>query len=465
MDNKQVALRVENVSKTYKLYKRRRDRIADTIRVGDKKRYDIIRAVNRVSFELFKGESLAIVGRNGSGKSTLLQIICGTVQPDTGNVYLTGRIAALLELGSGFNPEFTGKENIYLNAILLGLSASEANQKMKDIIDFAEIGEYIDQPLKTYSSGMVVRLAFAVIANVDAEILIIDEALAVGDAYFTQKCMRYLQRFKLEKTLIFVSHDQNAVANLCNKAILMNDGNKQIIGNTKVVMEEYTRMIQRDITDQYDDELTNEIDGNEETKNIVEENFSITEYTAKWTDYRTKIINESEAASIIEIENIEDTVTNEESYGGDSSKITKIRVKEINQKGEKIETIKGGELVELQIQCKAGENIKSFICGFILKNDRGITILGDNTFNKIEDRRSVKVRKGEVITTKFIFTMPILKAGKYSITASIAEGSMERHSILHWMNDAIILTSTCTNIGAGIAGVPMQSITIEREIE
>tara|TARA_B100000674_G_scaffold418268_1_gene368602 strand:- start:1364 stop:2761 length:1398 start_codon:yes stop_codon:yes gene_type:complete len=463
MDKKQIALRVENVSKAYKLYKRKRDKVADTLKIGNSKRYDSINAVEQVSFELLKGESLAIVGRNGSGKSTLLQLICGTIKPDSGSIHLEGRIAALLELGSGFNPDFTGRENVYLNAILLGLSAAEATRKMEDIIDFAEIGEYFDQPLKTYSSGMIVRLAFAVVANVDADILIIDEALAVGDAYFTQKCMRYLQRFKLKKTLIFVSHDQNAVINLCDKALLMNRGKKQIIGNTKMVMEKYTRMIQESIEYHNDQKLNKKEGKPRERGKLKVEKYRKAEYISKWTDYRTEVINKSEAASEIKIVNVQDIGTNEESYGGETSKIINVRVKNLGSLDKEIDTIKGGELVELQIKCKAEEDIKSFICGFIIKNDKGLTILGDNTFNRFENQRDVDVRNGEEITTRFIFTIPMLSAGKYSITASIAQGDMERHSILHWINDAIILTSTCTNIGAGIAGVPMQSITIERE--
>ena len=363
MDKKHIALRVENVSKAYKLYKRKRDKLADTLKIGNSKRYDSINAVEQVSFELLKGESLAIVGRNGSGKSTLLQLICGTIKPDSGSIDSDGRIAALLELGSGFNPDFTGRENVYLNAILLGLSAAEASRKMKDIIDFAEIGEYFDQPLKTYSSGMIVRLAFAVVTNVDADILIIDEALAVGDAYFTQKCMRYLQRFKLKKTLIFVSHDQNAVINLCDKALLMNSGKKQIIGNTKMVMEKYTRMIQESIEYHNDEKSNKKEDKPRERGELKVEKYRKAEYISKWTDYRTEVINKSEAASEIKIVNVQDIGTNEESYGGERSKIINVRVKNLGSLDKEIDTIKGGELVELQIKCKAGKISKGLYAG------------------------------------------------------------------------------------------------------
>ena len=168
------------------------------------------------------------------------------MSPSEGSVEVQGKVAALLELGSGFNPEFTGRENIYLNATLFGLSKKEIDDRFNKIVEFSEIGEFIDEPTKTYSSGMVVRLAFAIITNVDADILIIDEALSVGDAYFTQKCMRFIERFRKNGTLIFVSHDANAILSLCDQAILLQNGENQIIGTPKEVMEEYTRQLQNE---------------------------------------------------------------------------------------------------------------------------------------------------------------------------------------------------------------------------
>ena len=181
-------------------------------------------ALKDVSFEVKRGETVGIIGRNGSGKSTLLQIICGTLSPTGGQVETHGRVAALLELGSGFNPEFTGRENVYMNGSVIGLSRDEIDTLFDDIVAFADIGEFIDQPVKTYSSGMYVRLAFAVIAHVNADTLVIDEALAVGDVFFVQKCMRFLRKFMDEGTIIFVSHDTGAVVNLCNRAFMLNKG-------------------------------------------------------------------------------------------------------------------------------------------------------------------------------------------------------------------------------------------------
>ncbi len=203
MSSDQVAIQISKLSKCYEIYDAPRDRLKQFIlpvlqrKTGrsPKRYFREFWALRDVSFDVMKGETIGVIGRNGCGKSTLLQMICGTLSPTEGSIRTQGRIAALLELGSGFNPEFTGRENVYLNAAVLGLTRSEIEARFDAITAFAEIGEFIEQPVKTYSSGMMVRLAFAVIAHVDADILIVDEALAVGDAFFTQKCMRFLRQF------------------------------------------------------------------------------------------------------------------------------------------------------------------------------------------------------------------------------------------------------------------------------
>ena len=192
-------IRVENLSKCYQIYDKPQHRLWQGLFRGRKQFFREFWALKDVSFEVRRGETVGIIGRNGSGKSTLLQMICGTLTPTSGTIDVRGRVGALLELGAGFNPEFTGRENVYMNGSILGLTREEIDARYEDIVAFADIGQFIDQPLKTYSSGMYVRLAFAVIANIEADVLVIDEALAVGDAFFVQKCMRFLRRF-LEKT-------------------------------------------------------------------------------------------------------------------------------------------------------------------------------------------------------------------------------------------------------------------------
>ncbi|MCK5232398.1 MAG: ABC transporter ATP-binding protein [Desulfobulbaceae bacterium] len=223
----EIVIKVENLSKCFQIYDQPHDRLKQSIyprlqRLAGKppKQYfSEFWALQDISLQVKKGETVGIIGRNGSGKSTLLQMICGTLYPTTGSIQTTGRVVALLELGSGFNPEFTGRENVYMNAAVIGLSKKETDTRFDDIVAFADIGDFIEQPVKTYSSGMMVRLAFAVIAHVDADILVVDEALAVGDAFFTQKCMRFMRNLMKTGTVLFVSHDTGSVRNLCTKAI------------------------------------------------------------------------------------------------------------------------------------------------------------------------------------------------------------------------------------------------------
>ena len=237
-------LEVDGISKGFDMNRKKIDRLRQLITNKKKGGNQLNWAVRDISFRLRRGESMGIIGRNGSGKSTLLQMICGTLIPSEGNIKRRGKIGALLELGSGFNPEFTGIENIFLNASLMGLKKNETKERLDSILGFADIGEYIYQPVKTYSSGMMVRLAFAVIANIDADILIVDEALSVGDAFFTQKCMRYIDRFMEDGCLLFVSHDSNAVMNVCSKAMLMAGGKNIMSGIPKQVVEKYTQSLQ-----------------------------------------------------------------------------------------------------------------------------------------------------------------------------------------------------------------------------
>jgi len=237
-----LAIEVKNVSKQFRLFKRPKDRLLQAL-FRKKTYYTPFDALRNIDFTVKRGETVGIIGRNGSGKSTLLQMICGTLAPSAGDIQVHGRVAALLELGAGFNPEFTGRENVYLNGAILGLSTAEMDARLEAILAFAEIGAFIDQPVKTYSSGMYVRLAFAVIAHVDADILIIDEALAVGDALFTQKCMRFLRQFKEHGTILFVSHDSAAVTNLCDRAVWLHQGEMRAVGDAKSVCEDYLAML------------------------------------------------------------------------------------------------------------------------------------------------------------------------------------------------------------------------------
>jgi len=278
MSSNDVAIRVSNLSKCYQIYENPRDRLKQFVlprlqrfvSKQPKQYYREFWALKDVSFEIKKGETVGIVGRNGSGKSTLLQLICGTLNPAGGSVQTNGRIAALLELGSGFNPEFTGRENVYLNAAVIGLSHEEIDARFDDIAAFADIGDFIEQPVKTYSSGMMVRLAFAVQVAVDPDIFIVDEALAVGDEKFQRKCFARLEELKSKGTaILFVSHSAATIIELCDKTLLLDHGSRLMFGSPPECIQAYQKLmyapadVHKRLIQDYRD--TDALDGNKET--------------------------------------------------------------------------------------------------------------------------------------------------------------------------------------------------------
>lgn len=236
----EIVIKVRNLSKSYQIYAQPADRLKQSLMRGKKQYYREFNALSDVSFDVKRGETVGIIGKNGSGKSTLLQMICGTGSPTSGSVEVSGRIAALLELGAGFNPEFSGRENVFLNAAILGLTDDEIAEKYQAIVDFSEIGDFIDQPVKTYSSGMYVRLAFATAISVDPDILVVDEALSVGDLNFRNKCMRRIQQLRDNGvTVFFVSHDLGTVQTICDRAIWLKDGRVEQTGDSVTVCQDF----------------------------------------------------------------------------------------------------------------------------------------------------------------------------------------------------------------------------------
>ncbi|WP_343248584.1 ABC transporter ATP-binding protein [Diplocloster hominis] len=239
-----IAIQVEDITKIYKLYNKPSDRLKESLGLTRQKRHRDHYALKHLNFDVFKGETVGIIGTNGSGKSTILKIITGVLNPTGGNISIDGRISALLELGAGFNMEYTGIENIYLNGTMIGFSEKEIDEKLDDILEFADIGEFVNQPVKTYSSGMFVRLAFAVAINIDPEILIVDEALSVGDVFFQAKCYHKFEEFKrLGKTILFVSHDLSSISKYCDRVILLNQGEKVAEGKPKQIVDLYKKIL------------------------------------------------------------------------------------------------------------------------------------------------------------------------------------------------------------------------------
>ncbi len=437
----EVVINANSLSKAYQVYERPQDRFLQMLARGRKQYFSEFQALKDVSFAIEKGETVGIIGRNGSGKSTLLQIICGTLLQSSGDVSVNGKVAALLELGAGFNPEFTGRENVTLYASILGLDEQAIAERFKSIVEFADIGEFLDQPVKTYSSGMVVRLAFAVIAHVDADILVIDEALAVGDAYFVQKCMRFLRRFCENGTLLFVSHDTNSVVGLCDRAIWLERGVVQAIGAAKEVVSLYLEGLYN--TDVIAKPSKNAIAGSRSPSTPSE-----------YRDQRHEFINNSNLRNDIELFAF---VENAADFTDGQADIVDV---EFLEEGKKLSWMVGGESISLRIHCVSAIDLDRPIVGFFIKNRLGQAVFGDNTFLTYRES-PVAVPAGKMCVASFEFTMPILPVGDYSVDVSISNGTQDSFHMINWKYDVLVFRVQSSSIVHGLVGIPMKSILLE----
>jgi lipopolysaccharide transport system ATP-binding protein len=436
-----VVIHVENLSKCYQIYDKPQHRLFQGLLRGRKRFFREFWALKDVSFEVRRGETVGIIGRNGSGKSTLLQMICGTLTPTSGTIDVRGRVGALLELGAGFNPEFTGRENAYMNGAVLGLTRDEVDARYEDIVAFADIGQFVEQPLKTYSSGMVVRLAFGVIANIDADVLVIDEALAVGDAVFTQKCMRFLRRFQEAGTILFVSHDTGAVLNLCRRAVWLNQGVTVHSGEAKRVVEAYVRA---------NIEATQ---GHADIAERYREDFG-EHGTPDTADPQTS----GQAASMPEKAFAFETTRAPFGKGG----VTIDSVVIIGENGESRSTVGGGERVTLRIICRACEDVNGPIIGFHLKDRLGQIIFGENTFLSTQ-ADPLELGSGDLAVADFRFCVPYLRTGEYVFDVAIAEGTQDQHVQHQWFFDAIVMHVHTDRPVWGILSVPCLSLTLKKK--
>ncbi len=444
-ENSPVVVRVEDLGKCYFIYEKPSDRLKQfffprlekltfAVKAPPKKYFTEHWALQNVSFEIKKGQTVGIIGRNGSGKSTLLQLLCGTLTQTTGTKHVFGRIAALLELGSGFNPEFTGRENVYLNCAVLGLSHEQVESKLEAIFSFADIGNFVEQPVKTYSSGMTLRLAFAVIAHVDADVLIIDEALAVGDAVFTQKCMRFLRRFMKTGTVLFVSHDSASVLSLCQHVIWLDKGKLVMQGDSKKVVEAYTEY------------TLQEIYGEEARLTAIDQS------------------NENIPTMVVLSESLDPThqvnffsqIESSEGWETGSAKVLSVNL--LDATGRNMVSFKGGELMRLNINAIALSSMSSPIIGWFVKDRLGQSLFGEHTFTYVDP--PLAVSPNQTIQAHFEFTLPMLPNGDYSITVSIAEGTPDDNVQHHWLHDAIILRVSSNRLRYGLVGIPFSNVSM-----
>lgn len=446
----EMVISVQGLGKAYQMYERPSHRLLQGLFGGKRTYGKHFWALRNTSFEVRRGETLGVIGRNGSGKSTLLQMIAGTLTPTEGAIAVNGRVAALLELGSGFNPDFTGRENVYLNATILGLARSQIDARLQSILDFADIGEFIDQPVRSYSSGMVVRLAFAVIVHVDADILIIDEALSVGDAFFSQKCMRFLRDFQKRGTLLFVSHDAAAVTNLCARAIWLESGQPRLVGAAQDVVEAY--MTEQHVAGRKTDHVQIQV---VETKRHE----ARSEAPAAAGDFRSEAYKEMGVVNRLSIFEFDpDNVGLQ--FGTQRAKITRVSL--LDEQGRNAVLLSGGEVVTIEISVQLKDALDGLIIGFYVKDRLGQRLFGDNThFACLQETLSGV--EGDTFRARFSFRMPILPFGSYMIDAAVASGDRHDHTQQHWIHDALEFRAIDETMRSGLVGIPMLSITVDKD--
>lgn len=424
------AISAVSVSKRFSRDSNQLRRLWDVIAQADAK--DAFDALTDVSLCVGRGEAVGIVGRNGSGKSTLLQILCGTMQPSSGTIAVNGRLSAMLELGAGFNPRFTGRENARLNATAFGVPPSAIEQRLQAIEAFADIGAYFDRPLKEYSSGMQARLAFAVSIHVDAEILVVDEILGVGDVAFQRKCHRFMQQFRQAGgTLLFVSHDPGAVAAVCERAIWLESGMKRAEGNCLEVLKQYT-------------EYMNGLDLPAGAMLALPAN------VAAGSDCEWGSAGEMDVSLF-------DTASPRHGHGG--CRITDCFISDGN--GRRLERLHGGQHVALHVQAIAERRLHSVIVGFMLRNDTGQNLFGDNTFLALRNKPPV-VEEESRFEGCLEFCMPYLPDGRYALAPSIIEGTQSNHIHLDWREEALFLSVHNSPVKGGRVGLTMRSIAVTR---
>lgn len=418
-----IAISVNDVSKMYKLYDNPMDRLKESLGLSRKKKYKEHYALNHVSFQVHKGETVGIIGTNGSGKSTILKIITGVLSPTGGEVSVNGRISALLELGAGFNGEYSGLENVYLNGSMIGFSREEIDAKLQSILDFADIGEFIHQPVKTYSSGMFVRLAFAVAINIDPEILIVDEALSVGDVFFQAKCYRKFEEFKeMGKTILFVSHDLSSIGKYCDRVVLLNKGEKLAEGGAKEMVNLYRRVL----VNQYDDADLEEGAENAEagqdgqlTDGTVGENVSKKEHAGGGRAMKDSL-------------NLNPKVLE---YGSKLGEIVDFAIRD--DTGMITNVIEKGKEFSVQMKVRFQADVNDPIFAFTLKDLKGTEITGTNT---MYEHTPVKPQKaGDVREITFKQIMP-LEAGEYMLCLGCTGYKDGDFTVFHRLYDVCNLT-------------------------
>ncbi len=408
MKDAEIAIQIKDLEKVYKLYDKPSDRLKETFGLNRKKCHTEHHALKGINMTVRQGETVGIIGTNGSGKSTILKIITGVLNPTRGEVTVNGRISALLELGAGFNMKYNGIENIYLNGTMMGFSKKEIDEKMDSILEFADIGEYVHQPVKTYSSGMFVRLAFAVAINIEPEILIVDEALSVGDVFFQAKCYHKFDEFKeMGKTILFVSHDLSSISKYCDRVVLLNQGVKLGEGTPKEMIDAY--------------------------KQVLVGQYTVPEPEEGLLD--DKSIQEAAAGQAQEEK--KDANVNPEllEYGSKKAIITEYFL--TDEKGIKTTAILKGSSFHIHMKVQMEEDIAAPIFAFTIKNIKGVEITGTNTMFEKAFLEGVKAGEEKEI----IFTQKMdLQGGEYLLSLGVTGYEGDDFTVYHRLYDVLNLT-------------------------
>lgn len=400
MENKDMII-AENISKAYKIYNKRSDMLKEALSFSRKKYHSLYYALHDVSFHIEKGDMVGIIGENGAGKSTLLKILTGVITPSEGMVQVKGKVAALLELGAGFNPDYTGKQNIYLNGTMMGFTKQEMNAKIGDIIEFADIGEFIDQPVKNYSSGMFARLAFAVAINVEPEILIVDEALSVGDIFFQNKCFRKIKDLKRKGvTILYVSHDLASVKEMCDKAIWLEKGQLRMAGDCVEICNEYSNALLKEKNDMY----MVGVDENTSAYGVETTDIQIEKYP--------KIQYSNESILHDEIKILSCFFTNKENKIGNSYQV--------------------GERCTFHLVFESTISLPQCIAGFSLATIKGVWVMNPNSMIS-GNKGHIEVKENTMNEVKFSFTVPKITSGNYVVEAAICNGVMDNYETYTWL--------------------------------
>lgn len=406
--SKNIAVCGKNITKVYKLYEKPSDRMKEALGLTREKKYKEHYALKGIDLTIYQGETVGIIGTNGSGKSTILKIITGVLNPTGGTMEVNGRISALLELGAGFNQEYNGIENIYLNGTMMGFSEKEIDEKLQSILDFADIGDYVYQPVKTYSSGMFVRLAFAVAINIDPEILIVDEALSVGDVFFQAKCYHKFEEFKaMGKTILFVSHDLSSIAKYCDRVILLNQGDKLGEGAPKEMIDAYKQVL----VGQY----------------VVKDESTNLAMDASLQEAAAKAMEKEGSGQGINPELLE--------YGTGAARMVEYYV--TDQNGTKTTAIIKGEEFSLHVKVNIMEDIPAPIFAFTIKNIHGTEITGTNTM--IEKAFLDSVKQGHVKEITYTQKMD-LQGGEYLLSLGVTGYEGDQFQVYHRLYDVLNIT-------------------------